>query len=106
MNWTIRKMKKASVARNLGTVSGRMVLIQASSLNSTYWGTSVTWYGSSMVPSMTANRVRLNGNSSRAKAYPARAQAITFPTTHSSVISREFRKYRVNVKEPRVQPSL
>jgi hypothetical protein len=68
MNCTIRKMKNASVARNFGTTSGRIVLIHASSLNSTYCGTSVTWYGSSIVPSINANIVRVNGNVSRANA--------------------------------------
>ena len=43
MNCTIRNTKNASVARYLGTTSGRIVLIQAKWLNSTYCGTSVAW---------------------------------------------------------------
>jgi hypothetical protein len=42
-NCTIRKMKKASAARNFGTTSGRMVFTQLRLRNSTYWGMSVTW---------------------------------------------------------------
>jgi hypothetical protein len=68
MNWTIRKMKNASVAKNLGTMSGRNVLIQPSSLNRMYWGTITTWIGSMIVPSMMAKQTRLNGNSNRANA--------------------------------------
>lgn len=68
MNWTIRKMKNASVASSFGTISGQKVLIQSSWENSTYCGTMITWIGSMMVPSMIANQVRLRRNSSRANA--------------------------------------
>ena len=68
MNCTIRKMKNASVARNLGTISGQIVLIQSSSANTMYCGTTVTWCGSMIEPSMTANQIFFSGKSSRAKA--------------------------------------
>ena len=60
MNWTIRKMKNASVARSFGTISGQNVLIQPSWGNSMYCGTITTWIGSMIVPSMIANQTRLN----------------------------------------------
>ena len=41
INWTIRKMKNASVARNFGTIKGRKVLIQPTLLKRIYWGTTM-----------------------------------------------------------------
>ena len=41
-NCTIRKMKKASTARNCGTTSGRNVFTQPRLRNRMYCGTSVT----------------------------------------------------------------
>lgn len=55
MNWTIRKTKKASVARYLPISSGVKVLISSSFWNITYCGMISTWYGSSSVPIMMAN---------------------------------------------------
>ena len=48
MNWTIRKMKNASVARSFGRISGRKVLTQPSCENRMYCGTIITWIGSMM----------------------------------------------------------
>ena len=42
-NCTIRKTKKASIARNFGTISGRNEFTQPNFRNITYCGTSVTW---------------------------------------------------------------
>lgn len=55
MNCTIRKTKKASVARYLPISSGVKVLISSSFWNRTYCGMISTWYGSRSVPIMTAN---------------------------------------------------
>ncbi len=68
MNCTMRKTKKASVAKNLGTMSGRKVLIQPSSLKIVNWGTSTTWKGSMIVISMRANRMLRPLNFNRPKA--------------------------------------
>jgi len=43
MNWTMRKMKNASVARNFGTISGRNVLTQPKDRKIAYCGTISTW---------------------------------------------------------------
>ena len=42
-NWTIRNTKNASVARNLGTTSGRIVFTHPSCWKNTYWGITTTW---------------------------------------------------------------
>src|SRR3954447_625066 len=92
MNWTMRKMKNASVARNLGTISGQIVLIQSSLENTMYCGTTVTWYGSMIEPSMTANQSFFSGKSSRANAYAASEQATRFATTVKPVRTAEFHR--------------
>ena len=68
MNWIIRKMKKASTARNFGTTSGRKVLTQPSLKKSAYCGIRVACSGSMMVSIISANSVRLKAKFSRAKA--------------------------------------
>ena len=68
MNCTIRKMKKASCARNFGTTSGRMVFTQPIWRKKMYCGISCTWMGSMMVPSMMANQNHFSLKLSRAKA--------------------------------------
>lgn len=92
MNCTIRKMKNASVARNFGTTIGQIVLIQSTLLNMMYCGTTVTWCGSMIEPSMMANQSLLNGNSSRANAYAASEQATRLPTTARPVMTAEFHR--------------
>ena len=69
MNWTMRKTKNASVARNFGTISGRYgVSTQPSCLNRMYCGMISTWSGSSSVPIMMANQSPRSRKRSRANA--------------------------------------
>ena len=91
-NCTIRKTKKASTARNFGATSGRMVLTQPSSRNSTYCGISVTWPGSIRVISIMANQKFRPLKRSRAKAKAAIEQAIRLPMTQVIEITSEFQK--------------
>ena len=46
MNWTIKKMKKASVARNLGSTKGMNVFAKPSWEKTMYCGMISTWIGS------------------------------------------------------------
>src|SRR3712207_2117281 len=89
-NCTMRNTKNASVARNLGTINGRNVLIQPSWENSTYCGTMTTWIGSMIVTSMIANHSGRSRKFSRANAYAASAQEIRFPSTEPITITKEL----------------
>ena len=90
MNWTIKKMKKASTAKNLGRISGTNVFTQPRLLNRMYCGTRTTWIGSMTVTSMIENHSVLNRNCSRANAYAASEQANTLPTTAPTTTIAEF----------------
>ena len=68
MNWTIRKTKKASVARNFGTTSGRMVFTQPIFRKKMYCGMSCAWIGSMIDPSISENHSHLRRKFRRAKA--------------------------------------
>ena len=68
MNCTMRNTKKASVARNFGTSSGRNVLTHPSWEKITYWGTMMTWIGSMIVASMIAKNTVRPRNCNLAKA--------------------------------------
>ena len=68
MNWTIKNTKNASVARNLGKISGTNVFTQPNWLKRMYCGTTSTWKGSMSVSSMMANHSPLSRNFSRANA--------------------------------------
>ena len=62
MNWTIKNTKNASVARNLGRISGTNVFTQPNWLKMMYCGTTTTWNGSMIVISMIAKNSVLNRN--------------------------------------------
>ena len=79
MNWTIKKTKNASVARNFGRISGTKVFTQPRLLKMMYCGTTMTWMGSMIVISMIANHTVFSRNCSRANAYAASVQANRLP---------------------------
>ncbi len=79
MNWTIKNTKNASVARNLGRISGTNVFTQPNWLKMMYCGTTTTWKGSMIVISMIANHSVFSRNFSRANAYAAREQENRLP---------------------------
>ena len=68
MNWTMRKTKNASAARNLPISSGTNVSTRPSRLNTMYCGMITTWNGSRSVPIMRAKKTLRPGKSIRAKA--------------------------------------
>src|SRR3954447_4122012 len=81
MNCTMRNTKKASVAKNLGRISGTNVFTQPRLLNKMYCGTNTTWIGSMTVTSMIENSTVLSRNFNRANAYAANEQANRLPAT-------------------------
>src|SRR5690348_14560138 len=61
-----------------------------------YCGTSTTWNGSMIVPSMSANRMGLKRNCSRANAYAANEHENKLPITDNTAITAELKKNREN----------
>ncbi len=107
MNCTKRKMKNASVAKNLGTMIGRNVLIHPKLRNMMYRGMVVTWEGSMRVIIMTANQNFFPTNLNRAKAYAVREQKMAFAKALSRQMMKEFLKNVLNPTMPMpFQPSL
>src|SRR5919107_1305232 len=88
MNCTIRNTKNASVARNLGRISGMKVSTQPSWLKMMYCGTTTTWNGSMIVTSMIENHSVLNRN--RANAYAANEHDNRFPMMAPITTIAEF----------------
>ena len=93
MNWTIKNTKNASVARNLGKISGTNVFTKPSALNRMYCGTTTTWKGSMSVNSMMANHSPRSRNFSRANAYAARVQANRLPAIAPITTMKELMMY-------------
>ncbi len=93
MNWTIKNTKNASVARNLGKISGTKVFTQPSELKRMYCGTTTTWKGSMSVSSMMANHSPLSRNFSRANAYAASVQANRLPAMAPITTMAELMMY-------------
>ncbi len=95
MNCTMRKTKNASMARNLGRMSGQYVFTRPSLLKMMYCGISTAWCGSMIVAIMNANSGPRIRNRSRANAYAASEQLMTLPRTAPPAISRELVSSRV-----------
>src|SRR5215217_713226 len=93
MNWTIKNTKNASVARNLGKISGTKVFTHPSALNRMYCGTTTTWKGSIIVNSMMANHIPRSRNLSRANAYAASVQANKLPAMAPITTMAELMMY-------------
>src|SRR5215211_5897527 len=93
MNWTIKNTKNASVARNLGKISGTNVFTKPSWLKMMYCGTITTWKGSMIVNSMIENHNPLNRNFSRANAYAASVQANRLPAMAPTTTMNELMMY-------------
>src|SRR5215207_9623244 len=104
MNWTIKNTKNASVARNLGKISGTNVFTQPSWLKTMYCGTTTTWKGSMIVNSMMANHSDLSRNCSRANAYAASVQANKLPAIPPMTTMAELMMYWPNGLVSAYQP--
>src|SRR5690606_21741620 len=92
MNCTIRKVKNASCARNLGTIRGMYVSTQFRLLNKRYCGISTTWCGKSSDANMSANQRLRPLNLIRAKAYAAMEQVSRLPRMQNRTMMNEFLK--------------
>jgi hypothetical protein len=78
INCTSKNMKKASVAKNFGTMIGRNVFIQPKDRKMMYRGIVVTWVGNIRVIIIIANQNLFPINLRRAKAYAVREQKMAF----------------------------
>jgi hypothetical protein len=94
MNCTMRKMKKASVARNFGRARGQNVSTRPSWLKMVYCGISTTCAGSMMVASMNANSGPRSRNRSRANAKAASVHEMRLPSTDRPATATELKKNR------------
>jgi hypothetical protein len=70
-----------------------------------YCGTTVTWNGSMIVASMSANIGPRNRNSSRANAYAASVHDTRLPTMLSAATRNEFAMNRPNEMPSADHPS-
>ena len=106
MNCTIKKTKNASVARNLGRISGTNVFTKPRLLKMMYCGTTTTWMGSMIVNSMIENHTVLNRNFSRANAYAARVQESRLPAIAPITTMAELMMYQPKGLSRANQPSV
>src|SRR5438874_6633587 len=67
-----------------------------------YCGTSTTWNGNMIVPSMSPNRIGLKRKSRRANAYAATEHENRLPMTDSPAMTAELRK---NLEKGMPRPS-
>jgi len=89
-------MLNAPPPSQAGTVNGRYVPTQPSSLYNRNDGTNVTSPGS-MMPAITSTNMALRpGARSLAKAYATAAELRTVPMTTGMATIAEFRAYRQN----------
>src|SRR5215207_6991910 len=104
MNCTIKKMKNASTARNLGKISGTNVFTHPNALKMMYCGTTTTWKGSMSVNSMMANHNPRSRNCSRANAYAASVQANRLPAMAPTTTMKELMMYWPKGYDSEYQP--